>query len=254
MLYLFISGSTVRQRVVVVLKGKYKTVDEAEDDLGITVGSYLGLDAANQTVDHQPAHVPSHLLSSIEHLGESQLKLVISKAFGKIADQKSLLIELATKSPVAKLLGSVTEEFYRHLPDVKKDILLNSLFLQRATDHGIDSNPGDFATVSLRAMLTLQQNAKPNLVYKWSRCLHNEEEKSSLDFERMPFGLIQYCMEFFSCTHVSQVCLLFFCYTHSLYVHVYVWEYGCYLEIFEGSGITATKLHGSMDIFLNYNQ
>ena len=49
-----------------VLKGKYKTVDEAEDDLGITVESYqLGLDAANKTVDHQPAHVPSHLLSSI---------------------------------------------------------------------------------------------------------------------------------------------------------------------------------------------
>jgi len=190
----------------VVLKGKYKTVDEAEDDLGITVESYqLGLDAANKTVDHQPAHVPSHLLSSIEHLGESQLKLIISKAFEKIADQKNLLIELATKSPVVKLLGSVTEEFYQHLPDVKKDILLNSFFLQRANDHGIDSNPGDFATVSLRAILKLQQNAKPNLVYKWSRCLYNEEGKSSLDFERMPFGLIQYCMEFFSCTHVSQI-------------------------------------------------
>lgn len=156
MLYLFISGSTVCQWVVVVLKGKYKTVDEAEDYFGITVESYLsGLDAENQTVDHLATHVPSHLLSSIEHLGESQLKLVISKAFEKIADQKSLLVELATKSPVAKLLGSITEEFYRHLPDVKKDILLNSLFLQRANDHGIDSNPGDFATVSLKAMLTL---------------------------------------------------------------------------------------------------
>ena len=91
------------------------------EHLGITVESYqLGLDAANKTVDHQPAHVPSHLLSSIEHLGESQLKLIISKAFEKIADQKNLLIELATKSPVVKLLGSVTEEFYRHLADVKR--------------------------------------------------------------------------------------------------------------------------------------
>ena len=236
-----------------VLKGKYKTVDEAEDDLGITVESYqLGLDAANKTVDHQPAHVPSHLLSSIEHLGESQLKLIILKAFEKIADQKNLLIELATKSPVVKLLGGVTEEFYRHLPDVKKDILLNSFFLQRANDHGIDSNPGDFATVSLRAILKLQQNAKPNLVHKWSRCLYNEEGKSSLDFERMPFGLIQYCMEFFSCTHVSQVCLPFTVihihYMSCLCVGLWIlsgnilrgwnnnsnktaWEYGYFLEL-----------------------
>ena len=30
-------GSTVRQRVAVVLKGKYKTVDEAEADHGLTI-------------------------------------------------------------------------------------------------------------------------------------------------------------------------------------------------------------------------
>lgn len=34
---LFLSRSTVRQRVVVVLKGRYKTVDEAEDEYGLSV-------------------------------------------------------------------------------------------------------------------------------------------------------------------------------------------------------------------------
>ena len=91
------------------------------------------------------------------------------------------------------------------MPVVKKDLLLNALFLQRAVDLGIDSNPGDFASLSLKAMLEMQEKDKPNLVYKWSRCLHNSEGKSSIDMDRMPFGLMQYCIEFFSCTHVSQV-------------------------------------------------
>ena len=202
---LFISGSTVRQRVVVVLKGKYKTVDEAEDQYGLTVESYLSGFGTDKNVDPQPAHIPDHLLSSIDHLGESQLIALITKVFEKVPNQKSLLIELATKSPLVKLLGSVTEELYKHLPDMKKDLLLNALYLQRAIDHGIDSNPGDYASLSLKAMLALQEKGKPNLVYKWCRCLHNNEGKSSMDFDRMPFGLIQYCMEFFSCTHVSQV-------------------------------------------------
>ena len=202
---LFTSGSTVRQRVVVVLKGKFKTVDDAEEEYGLTVESYLSGVDTDQNVDPQPAHLPNHLLSAIDHLGESQLKVVITKAFLKVVNQKSLVIELATKSPLAKLLGSVTEELYKYLPDVKKELLLNGWFLQHAIERGIDSNPGDFATLSLKAMLALQENGKPNLVYKWCRCLYNYDGKSSMDFDRMPFGLIQYCMEFFSCTHVSQV-------------------------------------------------
>ena len=56
-----------------------------------------------------------------------------------------------------------------HLPVEKKDLLLNALFLQCTVNIGIDSNLGDFASLSLKAML----------VYKWSRYLHNSEGKSS---------------------------------------------------------------------------
>ena len=126
---------------MVVLKGKYKTVHEAEADRGLTIESYLGL-TTDQNVDPQLAHIPSHLLSSISHLVESQLKVVITKVFEKVVEQRTLLIELATKTPLAKLLDSITEELYKYLPEVKKDLLLNALFLQRAIDHGIDSNPG----------------------------------------------------------------------------------------------------------------
>lgn len=162
----YYSSSTVRQRAIVVFKGKYKTVDDADADHGLTIESYLGLNT-DQNVDPQLAHTPSHLLSSISHLGESQLKVVITKAFEKVVEKKTLLIELATKTHLAKLFGSITEEVYKYLPEVKKDLLLNALSLQHAIDHGIDSDPGDFTTLSMKSMVTLQENGKPNLVYKW---------------------------------------------------------------------------------------
>ncbi|KAJ7373303.1 hypothetical protein OS493_012894 [Desmophyllum pertusum] len=145
--------------------------------------------------------MPDHLLASVDHLGQSQLEALIAKAFHKLTDQKGLLVRLATKSPLLKHLGCIIEDLYKELLDIKKDLLLDRLYLQRATDLGIDSNPGDYASLSIKAMLKLQEKGKPNLVYKWSRCLHNEQGKPSLDFNRMPFGLLQYSIEFFSCTH-----------------------------------------------------
>ena len=185
------------------MKGKFNTVDDAEEEYGLSVESYLGEAAEN--VEPQPDSIPDHPMTSVDHLGQSQLEVVIAKAFHKITDQKGLLVRLATKSPLLKHLGSIIQDLFKELCCTKRDLLLDHLYLQRATDLGIDSNPGDYASLSMKAMLQLQEKGKPNLVYKWSRCLHNGEGKSSLDFNKMPFGLIQYSIEFFSCTHVSQV-------------------------------------------------
>ncbi|XP_048587841.1 uncharacterized protein LOC125570328 isoform X1 [Nematostella vectensis] len=52
-------------------------------------------------------------------------------------------------------------------------------------------------------MKNLQMQGKPNLVYKWCQCLHGVNR--SLQLDRMPFGMIQYRIEFFSCTHIAQI-------------------------------------------------
>ena len=113
------------------------------------------------------------------------------KAFHKITGQKGLVVELTTKLPLLKHLGSLLEDLYKQLPGIKKDLLLDRLFFHCATDLGIDSNPGDYANLPMKAMLKLQEKGKLHLVYKWSRRLYNEEleGKPSLDFDRMPFGL-----------------------------------------------------------------
>ena len=113
----------------------------------------------------------------------------------------TLLTQISFREHLKDLIVSL----HPHLHEQDQRMLLNKWFLQQATGMGIDSNPADFAALSLEAMLLLQRNDKPNLVYKW-----NDEGKPSLDLNRMPFGMLQYIIEFFSCTvtHVAQVCII----------------------------------------------
>ena len=88
---------------------------------------------------------------------------------------------------------------------IKPNYLINKQFLQTAVAEGIDSNPADFVSLSLGAMKVLQVAGKPNLIYKWSKCVFGDDGKPLIPLHRMPFGLIQYQMEFFTCTNVMQV-------------------------------------------------
>eukprot|EP00112_Aurelia_sp_Birch-Aquarium-sp1_P015505 Seg3441.2 transcript_id=Seg3441.2/GoldUCD/mRNA.D3Y31 product="hypothetical protein" protein_id=Seg3441.2/GoldUCD/D3Y31 len=84
--------------------------------------------------------------------------------------------------------------------------LLDELYAKVAKTSGITSNPRDFASLSISAMLELQGANKPNLVYQWVKCILRRTGASALlPVNRMPFGLLQYQMEFFSCTNISQI-------------------------------------------------
>ena len=80
------------------------------------------------------------------------------------------------------------------------------MYLQAANNMGINTNPADYASMSLAAMVELQNNKKPNLVYKWSQCFTRKSEgKPVLQMNRMPLGIIQFQIEFFSCTNSMQL-------------------------------------------------
>jgi len=83
--------------------------------------------------------------------------------------------------------------------------VIDKQFGQTVVAEGIDSNPADFVSLSLGNMKVLQSAGKPNLIYKWSKCVFGEDGKPLIPLHRMPFGLIQYQIEFFTCTNVMQV-------------------------------------------------
>ena len=67
--------------------------------------------------------------------------------------------------------------------------------------------PKNFVQTSLAAK-RLEANGKSNLVYKYCKVLaFDRPDKSgpSIPINRMPFGLLENCIEFFTCTNVMQV-------------------------------------------------
>ena len=57
-------------------------------------------------------------------------------------------------------------------------------------------------------MELLKQNNKNNLLYKFAFALCDTKpgtDEPVFPMDRMPFGLVEYQIEFFSCTHVKQV-------------------------------------------------
>lgn len=88
--------------------------------------------------------------------------------------------------------------------------ILDNLYTWVACNMGITSNPRTFIHFSLEAMKRLEDTGKPNLVFKFCQGLAVDRPNNAgplIPIDRMPFGLMQYSIEFFTCTNVMQVCV-----------------------------------------------
>lgn len=68
--------------------------------------------------------------------------------------------------------------------------------------------PSDFLKLSLSAMSRLQEAGRTNVIYNMSKAIGTprpDSEESRLPISRMPMGLLEYCVNFYSSTHVQQV-------------------------------------------------
>lgn len=86
--------------------------------------------------------------------------------------------------------------------------LTNNLFFKLALFKGIRSNPTNFCSLALDCMILLQNNQKTNLLYKYALAICKKSPTTGeyvFPMNRMPFGLVEYQIEFFSCTNIKQV-------------------------------------------------
>ena len=63
----------------------------------------------------------------------------------------------------------------------------------------------------MHAMKRLQDNGKNNLIYKFALCIVSNRPGSNDSLfliNRMPFGMVEYQIEFFSATNIMGVSLL----------------------------------------------
>ena len=190
------------------MRQKYCNVEDAEDLYGLDADFYQLSDAStNAPQSQEPSlRLDKVLVSSIKSLTQQQLHEAILNAFASVIEKKDVVLKILKEmhlstSTLMELIGVL----YQSLPFQEKMVVLDEQFVGAAIAQGIDTNPADFASISLGAMKVLQDNGKPNLIYKWSKCVFGEDGKPLMPLQRMPFGLIQYQMEFFTCTNVMQV-------------------------------------------------
>ena len=166
------TATSVRQRVVNVLKSRYKTVDSAEQSIGII---YDGESDKNDIVQ------------------ETSVGDLLSKA------------KCLSSSDVSQLCESLFEEMM-----IREKIPM----------------PGkDYIGLSLLAMARLAQRQKTNVVYKLAKVIAVNRPNSTeplLPMNRMPWGLIQYQIDFFACTHINEVCFYEFVPVIVLFAFIYL--------------------------------
>ncbi|XP_066270847.1 uncharacterized protein [Branchiostoma lanceolatum] len=88
------------------------------------------------------------------------------------------------------------------------NILTDHLYFKLALSKQITTYPTDFASLSTDAMIRLQTMGKPNSMYKFAQCIARNRPGSQeplMPLTRMPFGLIQYQIDFYTCTNVQQI-------------------------------------------------
>ena len=194
-----VAASAVRRHILTDLC-KFKTDDQAEDALGLSLEAYLEDSILTNQTAPSPASLNTSqtLLDKLHHLTPVQLKELIVQAL-------QLLVKVH-RPPATTLLEEVANTFLQldwitaHLCELMETWFQNSRLeisvtaLNKCFDivskrFGITKNVLNFP------QLSLQELDKSNTVYNLSKVIS----------ERMPFGMIQFAIDFFASTNVMQV-------------------------------------------------
>lgn len=190
------SKPSVRRHVLVDLKRKYETVDAAEAAVGLTVEKYVDGSPCESSAspNTDSLNFSPSLAGKLSCLTPTQLMDLIMEG----------LLLLGPNVNLMQLLLRV----FNQVKDLNTLSIVEQLYSWLASKKGLTSNVLGFVQLSLAAMKRLETNNKVNLVIKFCQMLANDRPDKSgplIPLNRMPFGLMQYCIEFFTCTNVMQI-------------------------------------------------
>ena len=154
-------------------------------------------------------HLIALLYQVLQQKSEKERKcvlksLLVESDFLDFFDNTNLSLKLREQL-IAKLMKDIT--------DIDQVTMLDSTFKTVCLENGIGHPPEKFLTLSVQSMKTLQENGKPNVLLDFAKCLGTNKPDSNeplLPINKMPFGLIQHQLQFFSATNVNQVLNVYF--------------------------------------------
>ena len=219
-----VTASAVRQHILTDLKQKFKTVDEAEDALGLSLEAYLddSILSDRTTPSPAPLHVNQTILDKLNHLTPVQLKELIVQSLqllSKLHTPPTTLLEhlantLLEMDWITTHLVQLIETWFKNASFQDCILVLNKCFDISSKKIGITTNVLNFPQLSLYAMKKLQDLGKSNTVYSLSKVISESRPDGSdslMPLKRMPFGMIQFIVDFFASTNVMQVTVVCVC-------------------------------------------
>lgn len=219
----FLLANSIRQRVK-SLRTRYEDIGDAEEKLGLDVDHYVGIGGVkeHESIETHPnIKITAGHWKTLAILTQSQKVELIKKLFptldldNKIRccqdifftesdDIKEIIMSLMTLIMKKDAGFSDNGSYVNQIME-----FVDELYLLLAVRNGITTNPGKFGSISIKAMIRLQSEHKSNLVYKFSQMLTSQKfgdvTEPVVKLDMMPFGLLDYTIQFFTCPNVKQV-------------------------------------------------
>lgn len=187
----------------------YGTVSAAEEALGLTIDDYSG-HQASEMPGNQPhrLHLPSEI--DVTHLDASQIHQLLKDIITKLpfAAFRSILIQSLSDLPSPESsIAEVIRELFKTLVQntTNQDVctaVLDNMF------SSLSSTRSQLCSLTKESMDRLDNAGKDaSLVEKFAKCIATtrEDGESKMPLHQMPFGLIEYQIQFFCSEHVNQV-------------------------------------------------
>ncbi|CAG2230903.1 unnamed protein product [Mytilus edulis] len=219
------STISCRAKIVNHFRITYSTIDEAEeeflinyeessstfDDSGFIQTPKTPTTPATSTSDDYLTYYtskfnPDQVVSIWQKLGKQITDSQLILSLNSILNEDQLL-KLISTSSVDFAEQSVKANFKRLSTETKKQFL-DQMFQSVAEEEGLKIGTANFTSLSLRAMKTLKENSKPNVVKDFVKCLGTKRPNSQeplMPVTRMPFGLIQHQIQFFCASDIRQI-------------------------------------------------
>jgi hypothetical protein len=221
---IYFSAISCRSQIVNHLGKTFTTIAAAEDAYKVNyeVNNDFGY---LENISTQPECIDNILLQPMSRLSAEHLIALVYQVLQQKSEQerkcvlKPLLVEsdfldlFDNTNLSLKLREQLIAKLMKDITDIDQVTMLDSTFKTVCLENGIEHPPEKFLTLSVRSMNTLQENGKPNVLLDFATCLGTNKPDSNeplLPINKMPFGLIQHQLQFFSATNVNQVLNVYF--------------------------------------------
>ena len=182
---IYISGNACRSRVI-KLKTQYKSPNEAYSQSKSTPADTV-------VTNDFPEESGSHNSASSS---ASQMQISPSESDPISLTQRTTLTSSKSLEACSKSLAA--------LQPAEKLAVLTQLF-RKVCEYPVET---DFLQLAFSAMQHLKKNGRSNLVYQLCKCvgtMRSDGSDSLLPVKRMPTGLIEYVLNFYSAQTVTKV-------------------------------------------------